>query len=114
LATLLRFWVGLQNREGDFERALAIFAGAAPEACITAIEDHTRDGEVVGDEIQDELKCVLIRRRDRPAIHPKHALVQIARATRTRKTPTFRGSKLNNPSNSPRHSVTFCLFCPAE
>lgn len=64
LPSLLRYWVGLQNREADFYHALAVVAAAAPLSVIEAIEDEKRDDEIVGEEILDELVNVLIGRRD--------------------------------------------------
>lgn len=64
LPTLLRHWIGWQNREEDFDRALAIAAGRAPEAFLQAIEDHSQDDEVVGDHIGGELVRALLGRRD--------------------------------------------------
>lgn len=64
LPTLLRHWVAWQNREDDFDRALSIVAGLAPDAFLVALEDDSQDDEIVGGQIQSDLLRGLLSRRD--------------------------------------------------
>ncbi|WP_313918627.1 hypothetical protein, partial [Tahibacter sp.] len=73
LAPLLRHWVGLQNAEHDFYRALSIVVAAAPEACIQAIEDDASEDEFVGDAAPD-LCTALVGRRDKPKVEAALAM----------------------------------------
>jgi len=66
LPTLLRHWVGWQNREDDFDRALSIAAGRDPDAFLRAIEEDSQDDEVVGAQIQTDLLRGVLSRHDLP------------------------------------------------